>query len=108
MNGGVSLAVWIGGVTAELDRLRRASERVWSAAGAAPRPGRSTRRLYEELLRALDQSVVIDVIAGASAGGINGIVLGAAIANGKELPNLRETWITVGDFRNLLRSPSEK
>lgn len=108
MNGGVSLAVWIGGVTAELDRLRLASERVWSADRAAPGPVRSTGRLYADLLRALEQSVVIDVIAGASAGGINGIVLGAAIANGKELPNLRETWITVGDFRNLLRSPSEK
>ena len=47
------------------------------------------------------------MIAGASAGGINGIVLGAAIFAGRPVPNLRETWIGLGDFRTLLRSPSE-
>lgn len=101
MNGGVSLAVWIGGVTHELDRLRTASE----ARGRIKLVG--TEACYRDLLKILKQRVVIDVIAGASAGGINGILLGAAIANGKAVPDLRETWISVGDFRALLRAPAE-
>jgi patatin-related protein len=113
MNGGVSLAVWIGGVTRELDRLRIASVAVdREPAGLIPdaddpRRLSGTERLYARLLRILSQKVVIDVIAGASAGGINGILLAAAIANGKPLPDLRETWIGVGDFRGLLRPASQ-
>ena len=101
LNGGVSLAIWIGGVVSEIDGLRRASdeEHFTTVDG--------TGRLYRRLLGILEQRVVVDVIAGASAGGINGIVLGAAIFAGRPVPNLRETWIGLGDFRTLLRSPSE-
>ena len=99
LNGGVSLAIWIGGVTHEIDNLRR----------AAPTSGRtttdSTSALYRALLEILDEDVIVDVIAGASAGGINGVMLATAIYNGRDLPNLRETWIGLGDFQKLLRSP---
>jgi predicted acylesterase/phospholipase RssA len=99
LNGGVSLAVWIGGVTLELDNLRR-------AAPSAPDPGvDSTSAIYRELLEILEEDVIVDVIAGASAGGINGVLLATAIYNGRSLPNLRETWIGIGDFQTLLRSP---
>ena len=55
----------------------------------------------------LDQQARVDVISGASAGGINGILLSAAIFSGKPLPDgLREIWIGLGDFRVLLRSPA--
>src|SRR5262245_48924072 len=104
MNGGVSLAVWIGGVTLEIDRLRLASL-ANETPGAATLDG--TGAVYQRLLEILHQKVVVDVISGASAGGINGILLAAAIANGRPLPNLRETWIGVGDFRSLLRAASE-
>lgn len=99
LNGGVSLAVWIGGVTREIDAARR----------DFPDPGddRDTFDLYQQINGALDQRVVVDVIAGASAGGINGVALGAAIFKCKALPNLRETWIRIGDFRTLLRPPAE-
>ena len=101
LNGGVSLAIWIGGVTNEIDNLRRA------AASGGDSPVDSTARLYRRLLEILEEDVIVDVIAGASAGGINGVLLATAIYNGKTLPNLRETWIGIGDFQALLRSPSE-
>src|SRR4051812_22206994 len=99
LNGGVSLAVWIGGVTREIDAARRAF-------GLASTDEQDTASLYGEILTALDQRVLVDVIGGASAGGINGVMLGAAIVNGKPLADLRETWITLGDFRTLLRPPA--
>jgi predicted acylesterase/phospholipase RssA len=98
LNGGVSLAVWIGGVTREIDAARRDF--------LDPADDKDTSGLYQDILRALKQTAVVDVIGGASAGGINGVLLGAAIFNRKPLPNLRETWIKIGDFRTLLRPPA--
>lgn len=96
-NGGVSLAVWMGGVTHEIDSARRAE---------SPGDG-STTKLYHELLSTiLRQRVRVDVIAGASAGGINGTLLAAAIATGQALPSLRDTWIELGDLASLMRAPS--
>ena len=98
LNGGVSLAIWIGGVTHEIDASRR---------GLPPGgsdDGHDTAPLYDRLNAILGQRVVVDVIGGASAGGINGVMLGAAIYTGAALPNLREVWIELGDFRKLLRS----
>jgi predicted acylesterase/phospholipase RssA len=100
LNGGVSLAVWIGGVTHELDNLRRAAK-------SEPTADESTLRHYRRLLELLEEEVVIDVIAGASAGGINGVLLATSIYTGQPLPDLRETWISIGDFGTLLRSPRD-
>jgi patatin-related protein len=99
MNGGVSLAVWMGGITHELDLLRRASESVklgvgdgqddpWAPAGA----DLPVFEAWKQLCRALNVQVTIDVVAGASAGGLNGTLLATSIANGGPLPNLREKW----------------
>ena len=90
MNGGVSLAVWMGGVTRELDRVRRAD-------GA-----------YGELLRLTRARARIDVIAGASAGGINGAVLAMAIARGADVSDIRELWMDEGSIADLLRDPGEE
>lgn len=99
LNGGVSLAIWIGGVTHEIDSARRAS-----APGSGPgEDAGGTAPLYGKLLAILRQRVIVDVIGGTSAGGINGVLLGAAIYTGNDLPNLREVWISLGDFRRLLR-----
>ena len=103
MNGGVSLAVWIGGVTNEVDCIRRAHR-----GGADDLRLESTAPLYHELLSILDERVLVDVIAGASAGGINGALLAAAIYSESALPSLRDTWITVGDFQKLLRDPARR
>lgn len=90
MNGGVSLAVWMGGVTTEIDRLRR-------GVGA-----------YGEILDLTCSTPRIDVITGASAGGINGAVLAAAIGrDGQALEGIRELWVRKGGLGALLRSPFE-
>jgi patatin-related protein len=97
LNGGVSLAIWIGGVVAEIDRARRA--------------GLSETDTTDELLAGyralLDLTGCVlrtDVIAGASAGGLNGCLLAAAIANGGDVGDVRDLWIDIGSFRSLLRS----
>ena len=56
-NGGVSLAIWMGGVTHEIDAARRTSPDLEGTTG-----------LYGTLMSLLRQKVRVDVIAGASAG----------------------------------------
>lgn len=85
MTGGVSLAVWMGGVANEFNRLLQAEG------------------LYGELLRLTGTSPRVDVIAGASAGGLNGAFLAAAIAWNSSLAALRDIWLEKGSFDALLR-----
>ncbi|MDF1604205.1 patatin-like protein [Nocardioides sp. YIM 152315] len=88
LNGGVSLAVWIGGVALEIDRLTRGD------------------RVYGELLRMLDMSARADVITGTSAGGINGAALALAQVNDHaDLRGLRDLWAAQGRMETLLRTP---
>jgi predicted acylesterase/phospholipase RssA len=96
LNGGVSLAVWMGGVTQELDLLRRASNRNIE-------PSDEEREVFE-IWRELTSGrrVVIDVIAGTSAGGLNGVLLATAIARGASLPPLLETWRKAADVGTLM------
>lgn len=104
LNGGVSLAVWIGGVIHEIDRLRRAA--AGSEAETALYRGALSERGYTD--------VRIDVIAGASAGGINGALLAAAIQGGTEAQplkplrgaqgqSLRDVWAGLADLRQMTR-----
>src|SRR5918994_2180219 len=89
MNGGVSLAVWMAGVTHELDLLRRASK------GLTPPESVDERAVYNTWKRfctELNVTVTVDVVAGSSAGGINGVLLATGIARGAPLPQLRQTW----------------
>jgi hypothetical protein len=92
MNGGVSLAVWMGGVTHELHRLldRGLGEDVspaWRAILAAPSqqtdPQQPRRR-----------QVVVDYVAGTSAGGLNGSLLATSIARRASLPGLKGLRLT--------------
>ncbi len=79
--GGVSLAVYMHGVTKELWKLVRASRGF--IAGDAPPPG--VEGVYCRLLDHLETEkglrlrVLTDIVAGASAGGINGVFLAQAI-----------------------------
>ncbi|GAA4966136.1 DUF3376 domain-containing protein [Actinoplanes utahensis] len=88
--GGVSLAVWMSGMTHEIDLLRRAGapDRAELPADAGPAL-RGWRALCDEL----GVDVIIDVVAGTSAGGINGAVLASAVAAGNPLPSLKELWV---------------
>jgi patatin-related protein len=92
LNGGVSLAIWMGGVAREIDRLTRA------------RPGDGG--VYGEVLALVQARARADVIAGTSAGGINGafLALGQAYENA-DLFCLRDLWGSSGSFSALLRSP---
>ncbi|MFK4086381.1 DUF3376 domain-containing protein [Kribbella sp. NPDC020789] len=105
LNGGVSLAVWMGGVTHELDLIRRASGPD-SAPGPQPYDAVLADR-WRELCRRGDEQrrVVVDVIAGTSAGGLNGSLLATAISNGSTLdpggpdgPWLRQKWVGLGSL----------
>jgi patatin-related protein len=87
LNGGVSLAVWMGGVTYEVNRLRTEAGE-WGPA-----------------LRVLSTEVRVDVISGASAGGINGSFLAAAMVYNTDLSPIRALWVNRGSFKDLLRSP---
>jgi patatin-related protein len=110
MSGGVSLAVWMGGVAREVNLLQEASNsRGPDEAGGAPldTDGQS-RDLYRKLLQVLDVSVTVDVLSGTSAGGINAALLGLSSAAGADLAGLRDLWLTTGSMDILLRDPGEK
>lgn len=89
MNGGVSLAVWLGGVTHEINRLVRGET------------------VYGRLCEGLGVRPRVDIISGTSAGGINGALLALAMSQGKPLDPLREIWLNEGDILGLLRRPTE-
>ena len=102
--GGVSLAVYIHGVTREILNLVRASKLFHAGPRSAPPAGDSTA-IYYELFRKLspgiDLRVVVDLISGASAGGINGVMLGKALAHDLPLEPHRDLWLKNADVTSL-------
>ncbi|WP_186832126.1 patatin-like protein [Streptomyces sp. ISID311] len=102
LNGGVSLAVWMGGVTHELDLLRRASSGIDSA-GAVADEDRPVFEIWERLARNAGTKVSIDIVSGTSAGGLNGLLLATALARGSALPNLRSVWQESAALDQLLK-----
>ncbi|SCK36088.1 DUF3376 domain-containing protein [Streptomyces sp. WMMB 322] len=105
MNGGVSLAVWMGGVTHELNLLRHAT----SGAGEdTVEPGdKGVFQIWKEIAASCPRTrIVIDVVAGSSAGGLNGMLLATAIARGANLPNLRKVWKDSAALSELLKQSS--
>jgi predicted acylesterase/phospholipase RssA len=97
MNGGVSLAVWMGGVACEIDNVRRASN------GMPPRreateEEKAVHELWVKATKRARVRVTVDVIAGTSAGGLNGVLLGTAIARGASLSGLKNLWLTSGQM----------
>ena len=118
--GGASLAVYMNGVSHEVLKLVRASKVYHSLSAEekadpsvlygdrAPNRGYSTdtERCYFDLLRMIgetvDLRVIVDVISGASAGGINGIFLGRALAYDLDFDPLRDMWMKLGDIEELM------
>jgi len=102
--GGVSLAVYMHGITREIWHLARASE-AWH--GARHAEGASEGVYRDLLARAADESgvsvrVLVDILAGASAGGINAIFLADAIASGSSLEPLTALWLEGADVERLI------
>ncbi|MFI9251559.1 DUF3376 domain-containing protein [Streptomyces sp. NPDC053069] len=102
MNGGVSLAVWMGGVTHELDLLRRASR--GDPASSVPPEEREVFRIWQQVAEDAGAEVKIDIISGTSAGGLNGLLLATAVARGSRLVNLRDLWLQVASLDKLCRT----
>ena len=102
--GGVSLAVYMHGVIKELWKLARASRA--HHGGAAAEGG--TEAVYLRLLARIERQsglrlkVMTDIIAGASAGGINGIYLAQAIHSGQSLEPLTDLWLERADVEVLI------
>ncbi|WP_164156843.1 patatin-like protein [Sandarakinorhabdus rubra] len=104
--GGVSLAVYMHGLTKEVWKLARASMRRHHPVDAPPLPpARDSEMVYQALLDAipgLDLRVICDIVAGASAGGINGVLLARALVEGHDLDQIRTLWLDGADSDRLL------
>ena len=74
MYGGVSLAVYINGVSQEFYHAVQ---------------GNGVYRLIKELT---DSEIVLDILSGSSAGGINGILLAYALCNSKDFTRCGDLW----------------
>jgi patatin-related protein len=102
--GGISLAVYMHGITKEVWRLARASRAFHDGAP----DGGGSEGVYRQVLEAIEAEsgvrlrVMPDIIAGASAGGINGIFLAQAIETGQSLEPLTDLWLDNADVDRLL------
>jgi patatin-related protein len=118
--GGVSLAIYMHGITKELQSLLRASRAFDQAFGESTaegtedltqsplRPTSGTEAAYFDQLVELHRagvpvSATIDVIGGTSAGGINGICLAKAIVHDASQDELTKLWMRRGDIGQLMR-----
>ena len=90
MNGGVSLAVWIGGGVAEIDAARR-GEAFWG-----------------DLLEACgyERAAQVDVLSGASAGGLNAVMMAEAIRRDVDFNDFLNLWEESADIGRLVKPPS--
>lgn len=91
--GGVSLAIYMNGVCREFYNAVRG------------------RGIYKLLKALTDSDLIVDVISGTSAGGINGVLLSYALTNSSEdvavdFKNFAEIWRESGDIERLLRQPN--
>src|SRR3569833_4092571 len=108
--GGVSLAVYMYGITTEILKLARASATLHGISDRRERLGAlffdrrdfadteyDTEEFYFDLLReigaTLELRVVVDIIAGASAGVINGSMLARALSHDLPMGQLRPLWL---------------
>jgi patatin-related protein len=103
--GGVSLAIYMHGIAKETWKLLRASKAFH--AGTPSSDGlKGSELVWYQLLQDLSPHValrvMVDIIAGASAGGINGIQLAHAISGGHDMEPLRDMWLNHADVEMLL------
>ena len=118
--GGASLAIYMHGVTKELLKLVRASKVLHEigreqaqTANYVDGPDRrppDTEAVYFDLLKQINAKshfrVVVDVIAGASAGAINGVMLAKAIVDDSLLDGQTPTWLSDADVEYMGRDMS--
>ncbi|NTU53807.1 MAG: patatin-like protein [Chlorobiaceae bacterium] len=121
MYGGVSLAIYMNGIAQELLRMVRATatrdeenhpliayekldavEKVYRKLAYWNEESKQINQHLADKDASLPRSFKIDIISGTSAGGINGIFLAKALANGQKIDELKKLWITEGDVNLLL------
>ena len=103
--GGVSLAIYMNGITQELLSLARATKD--GATGSKDGTEAVYREIADHLLKesagVFSHKFIVDIISGTSAGGINGICLAKGLVNGiKNLKALENTWLEDGNIDTLL------
>ncbi len=103
LNGGISLAVWMGGVVHEIENLRRASNGIIrdDITGGLDEAAIAEQEILERWAAAAEarnERITVDVIGGTSAGGLNGVFHATAIARGASLAPLRRLWIEDGQL----------
>lgn len=111
MYGGVSLAIYINGITQEFLHLVRGT--AVDAQGNLPAVS-GTEAVYRRLSSIvtlagegqpgadLRTRFIVDIASGTSAGGINSIFLGKALANGQSLDAINGLWLDEAGLENLL------
>lgn len=87
--GGISLAIYMNGVTEQFFNAVR---------------GRGVYGLIKQLT---DSDIVVDIASGTSAGGINGIFLAYALVNGREFSDCAQLWRKNGGIGDLLHKLSD-
>lgn len=122
--GGVSLAIYMHGISKEILKLLRASARFH---GFSDRHARDSANFFDgldnsegeydteadyfdllrEISKTLDLRIIVDIVAGSSAGGINATMLARAIAHDLPARQLRNLWLENADVSVLL-SPEAK
>src|SRR5215468_11958393 len=107
------------GITKEILKLVRASSALHAIADRSQRakasffdridrnhPEYDTEDVYFELLREIGRTVemraIVDIIAGASAGGINGTMLARALSHDLPMRPIRDLWLNNADVTVLL------
>src|SRR4051794_38470362 len=106
--GGVSLAIYMHGITKELEKLTRASAQLVADPTQNPfRADQSEHAYFDALARKAEHDgyrtrVVVDIISGTSAGGINGVCLAKSLALDAPQDGLRDLWLTKGAILKLL------
>lgn len=87
--GGVSLAIYMNGLANEFFNVVRG------------------RGIYGLIKALTDSDVVVDIVSGASAGGINGLFLAYALCNETEFGAFADLWREQGDVSLLLQDPKK-
>ncbi len=90
--GGVSLAIYMNGICREFYNAVR---------------GRGVYKLIKALT---DSDIIVDIISGTSAGGINGVLLSYALTNSDDkkvvdFKNFDKVWRDSANIRQLIRQP---
>jgi patatin-related protein len=108
--GGVSLAVYMHGITKEVWHLARASRAFHHPAATHLGGVAAAYRDFLALIEAehgLKVRVLPDILTGASAGGINAVFLAQAIHGGHSLEPLTDLWLTNADVSQLTDPDAE-